>query len=108
MFGRAEWFRVHADGRRLRAVSWQGQAYTAAWLAVVLAPFAALMFRSQAVEATVWMLAALGFLRWEIGQLRREIAPVAGSPVLYIDGDGRCETMARRPPVATAKRGLQA
>ena len=95
MFGKSEWFRPKAIGWGLHPITWQGWAYSLAWIGVIAAPFVALVARKQAPEAMIWLTASLGALGWTSGasgvNCKRE-----AKPVLFIRDDGACEQLVTR------------
>ena len=71
MFGKPQWFRYKRVGWGLHPISWQGWAYTAAWTAVMLAPFMVLLTSRGAMEALVWLTASIALLVWDVRQIHR-------------------------------------
>ncbi|MDX1944463.1 MAG: hypothetical protein SFU86_03580 [Pirellulaceae bacterium] len=84
MFGQPEWFRRKTVGWGLVPISWQGWAYTGAWGASIVAPFALLLTRQQPVEATIWMGLGLAGLLLDVRHVLQSIpggtAAAAKSP----------------------------
>jgi len=71
MFGKPDWFRPKAFGWGLVPITWQGWAYSAAWLGVVGLPFIVLAARHQGLEAMVWLGLSGGALVYEMRQVLR-------------------------------------
>ncbi len=90
MFGKPAWFRPKLIGWGLKPVTWQGWAYTAAWGAVLLLPFWALLLRHQSMEALTWLGCCMGVLRYDVWQIRRGLVPpvAAGNQVAAQPNDG--------------------
>lgn len=88
MFGKPEWFRKKAWGWGLVPVTWQGYAYTAAWCALFVIPFVALVASRRVPEALIWLAASVGGLYWDVRQMyaAKSAAPPP-SDVLYIGDD---------------------
>lgn len=109
MFGSPEWFKPKAIGWGLTPVSWQGWAYTLAWVTVIGMPFGLLLLRGQSMESMAWLAVTGAALIYDVRDILRKMQranfneTVAGtapavphSDVLYI-GDSE----AGNSPVAT-------
>jgi len=79
MFGKPQWFRPKAFGWGLLPITWQGWAYSAAWLGIVGLPFIVLAGRHQGLEAMVWLGLAVGALVYEMRQVLRGFGVPAGT-----------------------------
>ena len=69
MFGKPQWFRPKAFGLGLVPITWQGWAYSAAWIGVIGLPFVLLVGRHQPLEASVWLGLSVGALVYEMRQV---------------------------------------
>ena len=75
MFGNPTWFRPKIVGWGIRPATWQGWAYTAGWIGVMVVPFWMLLLRSQGLEALAWLGCSLGLLWYDVAQIRRSLIP---------------------------------
>lgn len=73
MFGNPVWFRKKTVGWGLRPVSWKGWLYAAAWVAVICAPFIALLACHLVLESLVWVVVMMVALLWDVRQVRRGV-----------------------------------
>jgi hypothetical protein len=110
MFGKPQWFRPKTFGWGLVPVTWQGWAYTAAWMLAIALPFLVLIGRHQALEAMCWLCLSSGALIYDIRQLLRVArgihssarrAATGGTPkgeddILYILDGGQGPAVATR------------
>jgi len=62
-----------ADGGRLAPKCWQGWACAFGWTAATVLPLWLLLLRGQPVEATIWLILAIGLLTYEVRQLRQAL-----------------------------------
>ena len=69
MFGNPQWFRPKAVGFGLVPTSWQGWAFSGAWLSTIGIPFWVLTTRHQAFEALIWLLMTTIALTYEVWQM---------------------------------------
>lgn len=75
MFGNPTWFRPKVVGWGVKPVAWQGWAYAAGWIAVMLLPFVALLLRHQGIEALAWLACSGACLWYDVAQIRRALIP---------------------------------
>jgi hypothetical protein len=106
MFGKPSWFVPKSFGWGLHPVTWQGWAYTFAWVGVIAVPFVVLLTREsqggglKVFEASIWLMATISALFYDVylilGQIRggkKSTTPAtspAAKPVddaLYIGDD---------------------
>lgn len=87
MFGKPEWFREKVWGWGLVPITWQGWAYTAVWVAVMVVPFTGFISFHRWPEAFIWLGATLGGLIWETKKIIDAKHPKPKKDVLYIGDD---------------------
>ncbi|QDU93165.1 hypothetical protein [Lignipirellula cremea] len=88
MFGKPEWFRPKTFGWGLTPITRQGWIYTFAWAAVLAAPFNVLLLMGKPIEATVWIVAAIGVLIWDARTILQAIKKRENdAKTLYIGDD---------------------
>jgi hypothetical protein len=87
MYGKPEWFLTNAGRWLVRPSSWQGWAYTIAWVVAMVLPSLSLMARSQVPEAVVWTLLSAGLWLWDSAAIRRVHESRTAKEVFYIGDD---------------------
>jgi hypothetical protein len=88
MFGKPHWFRKKTVGWGLTPVTFMGRTYAGIWAAVLVLPFAMLVMRHQPIEGMIWLVAAGGFLLYDVRHIMVSMKPPAQAEpvedVLYI------------------------
>jgi hypothetical protein len=88
MFGKPQWFREKTVGWGLTPVTWQGWAYVAGWVAMIVVPAVLVVASTGVLYALVWVAAAAGLLLWDVYQIlqakRSPKKPAPAADVLYI------------------------
>ena len=75
MFGKPHWFKPRTIGWGLNPITWQGWVYSLIWVAVLVVPFCALLYRGQRIESAIWFVAALVLLIWDTRQILKAMDP---------------------------------
>jgi len=89
MFGRQAWFSMSRGKSDVRPRMWQGWAYLAAWLGVLVAPFLLLVSRHLAPEAFIWLIASLTVMAWDVRRIRQSAdEPLDVREIFVIDDHG--------------------
>lgn len=89
MFGRSSWFSFREGSFRPHPRTWQGWAYLAAWLGVVVAPALLFAGRQQGPELLVWLGAATAACVFDLRRLRQSAdEPLDVREVFVIDDQG--------------------
>jgi hypothetical protein len=100
MFGKTTWFREKKVGWGVRPATWQGWAYSAAWMLVVTAPFLFLLLvMHRTPEAAIWMGVSLVAMFLDVRsiarQIRAEVRRKEDENILYIGDDDAGEVQTR-------------
>lgn len=81
MFGQPNWFRAKKFGWGLVPITWQGWAYTGAWVTALVVPFWGLLAQDQphVPEALTWLACGIGLLCLDVRSILKAMNPTVAT-----------------------------
>ncbi len=81
MFGKPQWFKPKTWGWGVHPVTWQGWAWVAGWLGVMLVPYVSFLSNHMFVEGFIWLGAMLTVMIGDVWQILRGMRPPTPRPI---------------------------